>query len=126
MKNSNSWQQFIYSVLVLLLLPLMPLVIEFWLTGKVDEKTFAISAAMYAITVGVATKHLALLGVSIIVTVLFSSVFGYLAAGNSPYYSTAIPSVISILSFLSIHAAERYWRHVKGSELFVDFGGKDD
>ena len=121
----NNWQHFLFSVVVQLFLPLMPLVIELWLTGTIKGQTYAISVAMYSISIGVATRNLALLGLSIFVAVLFSSLFGYLASGNQLHYSVSIPSIVTILSFMFIHATERYKRHVKEGELFIDFGGNN-
>lgn len=122
--NTN-WQHFFYSIIAQLILPLMPLVIEFWLTGKIDDKTYSIAAAMYSISIGVATKNLALLGASIAVTVLFSAVFGFLATGNPTHFSTTIPAIVTIISFMAIHTSERYKRHILESEPFVAFGEKN-
>lgn len=118
----NNWQHFTYSIMAQLILPLMPLVLEYWLTGRVDDKTFSIAAAMYSISIGVATKNLALLGVSIIVTVLFSAVFGFQAAGNVTHFPTTFPALVTILSFMVIHTSERFSRHILQNEPFVDFG----
>jgi len=121
----NNWQHFLFSIVVQLFLPLMPLIIELWLTGKINGQTYAISVAMYSISIGVTTKNLALLGASIFIAVLFSSVFGYLASGNTLQYPVTIPSITTIFAFMFIHATERYKRHVKEGELFIDFGGNN-
>lgn len=121
----NKWQHFVFSYFVQLLLPLMPLIIEFWIKGNVSNETYSISTAMYSISIGVTTKNLALLGISIFVAMAFSSIFGFVTSGNSLFLPVSIPSLITIISFMIIHATERYKRHVKDGELFIEFGGKD-
>ncbi|MBS0420206.1 MAG: hypothetical protein JSR66_21025 [Proteobacteria bacterium] len=121
-KGNGKWQQFIFSLIAQLVLPLMPIFIEWCVTGGVDEKTLAISASMYCISIGVATKNLALLGISIVVAMLFSAVFGSLAAGNVPHFYVRIFSIITIVAFMAIHAIERYKRHIQAGELFFLVG----
>lgn len=121
---NQSWQHFIFSLFAQLLLPLAPLAIEYWLNGKIGEQTCAISAAMYSIAIGVSTKNLGLLGISIVVAVIFSSLFGYLVSGNTAHFAIKGPAIFTILFFMIIHAFERFKRHVQQGELFIDFGGR--
>ncbi|MCU7844887.1 MAG: hypothetical protein KZQ93_13735 [Candidatus Thiodiazotropha sp. (ex Monitilora ramsayi)] len=121
----HNWQHFIFSFIVQLLLPLMPIIVEKSITGNVSDQTYAISAAMYSISIGVTTKNLALLGASIFVAMAFSSIFGFIVSGNSPHISVANYSIATIIIFMGIHTIERYKRHVNKGELFIDFGGKD-
>ena len=121
---NHNWQQFCFSLIAQLLLPLAPVAIEFWLTGDIGEQTITITAAMYSIAIGVSTKNLGILGLSIVVAVLYSSLFGFSVSGNNAHFSVKAPAILTIIFFMIIHAAERYKRHVKQGELFMDFGGK--
>ena len=120
---TQNWQHFLFAMFAQLMLPLAPLAIEFWLTGAIGEQTFAISAAMYSIAIGVSTKNLGLLGLSIVVAVLFSALFGFLVSGNAAHYTIRWPALFTILFFMVIHAFERFKRHVGQGELFIEFGG---
>lgn len=122
---SSKWQHFIFCFFVQLILPLMPLCIEFWIKGTITDQTLSISAAMYSISIGVSTKNLGLLGVSIFSAMAFSSVFGYTISGNNMHFSVTAPAIITIIAFMVIHATERYKRHVRDGELFIDFGERD-
>lgn len=119
---TQNWQHFLFSMFAQLMLPLAPLAIELWLTGNIGEQTYAISAAMYSIAIGVSTKNLGLLGLSIVVAVLFSALFGFLVSGNTAHYAIKDPAIFTILFFMVIHSFERFKRHVQQGELFIDFG----
>ena len=121
----DKWQHFIFSVFVQLLLPLMPILVELAITGKVSEQTFAISAAMYSISIGVTTNNLALLGASIFVAMAYSAIFGYIVSGNSPQFPVPSVSMFTIALFMLMHGIERFKRHVGDGELFLKVGGKD-
>ena len=103
----------------------MPLGIEYWIKGIVTSQTVSISAAMYSISIGVSTKNLALLGISIFAAMAFCCIFGYVTSGNAMHFSVVCPAIITILAFMLIHGTERYKRHVRNGELFIDFGGRD-
>ncbi len=122
---TKPWQHFIFCFIVQLLLPLMPIVIEYWIRGAVGEQTLSIAAAMYSISIGVSTRNLALLGVSIFTGMAFCCVFGFVTSGKPLHFPVATPAMVSIFAFMVIHAAERYKRHVSSGELFIDIGGRD-
>jgi hypothetical protein len=121
----NNWQQFLFSFIAQLVLPLTPMIAEWLLTGKVDDRTLAISAAMYSISIGVATNNLALTGASLVVAVIFSALFGFLAAGKVTHISVTWSSIVVIVSFMSIHGTERYKRHISQGELFFISGARN-
>lgn len=122
---SKGVQHFLFGVLVQLLLPLMPVGTEACLQGTVSDQTYAISAAMYTISVGVASKNLAMLGAGILTGMAFSSIFGFVVSGNTLKFPIAWPALITIACFAVVHGIERYARHVKGSELFLDHNTPD-
>jgi hypothetical protein len=121
---SSRVQHFAFACCVQLLLPLMPLLLEFWIRGGVSDQTYTIIAAMYSISIGVTTKNIGMLGVSIFVAMAFSSAFGYVTSGQPMHFSVAIPAQLTIISFILIHGVERYQRHVLAGEKFIEFGEK--
>lgn len=119
----HRWQHFLFALLAQLVLPLAPLAIELWLTGRIADSNLAIGSAMYAIAIGVSTKNLPILGSSIVVTVLFSALYGFLVSGNKTHYSIEVAAYSSLALFAFVHAIERYRRHIVKGELFIDLGG---
>lgn len=83
-------------------------------------------AGMYIIAIGVSSNNLPMLGLAIIVSMFFMSVFGFIKAGNTLSYDIHIWAFISILSFFLIHLIERYKRHIIGDEFFVRINNGQD
>lgn len=119
-------QQFYFSVIAQLLLPLLPLILELWLAHKISDQSLSIATAMYSISVGVSSKNLVILGISIAVTVVFSTFFGALAACPTLDIFIKPPAFFTIFCFIIVHTIERYKRHVIKKELFAEFGESND
>jgi hypothetical protein len=108
------------AVVTQLFLPLIPLLLEILIAGKLSEQTLCLTAAMYVTAVGVSSRSVAILALAIMVAVLLSGLFGYLAAGKP---SLALPirplAMVPIFAFMFIHGVERYNKHiVEGSPFF--------
>jgi len=65
-------------VLLHLLLPLLPLVIERVLTDDVTSQSLTIAATMYAITIGVTSRVRPIFGLLLVASVFFSAAYGFL------------------------------------------------
>ncbi|KPM77524.1 hypothetical protein [Pseudoalteromonas sp. UCD-33C] len=119
----NEWGDFFTCVLLHMLLPLLPLLIEFWMKGAPTDSTLAITASMYSIAIGLSSRSAAMLGLCILVSIIFSVVFGIVSAGSSTQLSDLkLYSGLSILFVFIIHTLERYNRHVVDCVPFWDFG----
>ncbi|MDZ7725718.1 MAG: hypothetical protein U5R06_23550 [candidate division KSB1 bacterium] len=122
----NNWQQFLFCIIVQLLLPLLPLLIEKSLTQVISSETWTLIAGMYIIAIGVSSNNLPMLGASIVVSMFFMAVFGFIKAGNTITFDINIWALISVVSFMIIHIIERYKRHIIGDEFFVKINNMHD
>ena len=77
--RSNAIHRFIQCILLILVLPLLPPCLEWFLTGTVTSESITLVASMYAITIGVSSKYKTLLAFAIIVSILFTAAYGSLA-----------------------------------------------
>jgi hypothetical protein len=109
-----------------MLLPLLPLLIEAWLKGSPTESTTAITASMYSIAIGLSSRNKAMLGLCILVSIIFSVVFGVVSASEaSKLNDVKFYSGLSIFFVFLIHVFERYNRHVVDCIPFWDFAKEE-
>lgn len=145
----HEWGDFLTCILLHMLLPLLPLLMESWWSGRPTEATCAITAAMYAFGIGLSSRNKSMLGLCIIVGAIFSVVFGVVsatvaplvaaqaaptlitAAASQPIQVSGVPAQInnvrttalfSIAMVFLIHAMERYNRHVVDCIPFWELG----
>jgi len=119
----DEWGDFFTCILLHMLLPLLPLLIEAWLKGVPTESTAAITASMYSIAIGLSSRNKAMLGLCILISIIFSVVFGVVSASATPQLNDVrFFSGVSIFSVFLIHVFERYNRHVVDCIPFWDFG----
>lgn len=62
---SSPWQEYFLCLLFHMILPLLPIGFEFWLTGEIDDKTFALATSMYSIAIGISSKIKLFFGLTI-------------------------------------------------------------
>lgn len=116
----SGWQNFLFCVALHVTLPLLPLGIELWFSGKVEEKSAVLTAAMYSMAIGLSSRNLALFGLGLIQGVLFSAAFGFLA--KNPHLESAnIGAYGAIGIIMTVHLVERYNRHVIDQAPFLEF-----
>ena len=98
----------------------MPLVIEKWFTGVIEQKSAVLTAAMYSMAIGLSSRSLGIFGLGLIQGVLFSAAFGFLAK-NPNLEKADIFSYGAIALIMLLHIAERYNRHVFDQTPFLEF-----
>jgi hypothetical protein len=113
------WDDYLLCLIFILVLPLLPLALEFWQTHTVSEKSTALAASMYAISVGTSTASRALLGISVVCCVGYAFAFGFLAGGSSTLWNSRTLGFVGMGLIFLIHALERYNRHVADSRPFL-------
>lgn len=120
------WEQFLLCVLFHLLLPLLPIGIELWVSHRVTDTTLTLGAAMYAISIGSSSKSRLMFGFSVVLCIIYSIAFGVLTGGTaqSPgagsLFGNAYATIALLLIFL-VHAGERYNRHIVDRAPFWEF-----
>ncbi|ERE10039.1 hypothetical protein O166_05520 [Pseudogulbenkiania ferrooxidans EGD-HP2] len=143
----HEWGDFLTCVLLHMLLPLLPLLMEAWQLGSPTEPTCAITAAMYAFGIGLSSRNKSMLGLCIIIGAIFSVVFGVVSATAATAVAQAAPAtgvssspasipatvatqishvraaaLVSIGMVFLIHAMERYNKHVVDCIPFWELG----
>ncbi|MGR5358138.1 hypothetical protein [Vibrio chagasii] len=126
---SDEVSDFVTCLLLHMILPLLPLIIETWKTqGNPTDMTLAISTSMYSIAIGMSSRNKAIFAVGVFVSILFSIVFGMLNVtvnGQStslPYVQGA--SLFTMFLIFVMHGCERYNKHVVECKPFWDFGSR--
>jgi len=90
------WQNFLFCLLLHISLPLLPLGLELWFSGKIDERSVVLTAAMYSIAIGLSSRNLALFGLCILSGLLFSAAFGFLSTTPHGLHNANIGAYIAI------------------------------
>lgn len=72
----KGWQYFIVYVGVFMVLPLVPVGLEWIFVGSVSEQSVTLAAAMFPISIGAVSRSIGLFGVALVITISFSAVFG--------------------------------------------------
>ncbi len=117
---SKPWEYFLLSVMLALLLPLLPLPIEYFSTHEIKPESLTLAVAIYAVSIGVTSRSQVIFGVGLIAGILFAVEYG--VAIKTPTDSPS-PSVCwAVIGFIfASHAIERYQRHVQQRSPFLEF-----
>jgi hypothetical protein len=122
----NNYQDFWTSVLLHLLLPLMPLVIEFNYTGYVSVRSLTMTASIYAFSIGVSSRNKVTLALCILIGLLNAGNYGLTiktktteVISNSTFDFFETGAFWLIVLTFAVHAIERYNRHVSEGEEFM-------
>jgi len=116
------WENFLVSILLLLLLPLLPLGIEWIINGSINGASLALSASMYTISIGISSKSRLIFALTIFSSVGYALLYGLTpnTTLDYPVIAYRISSWGIILTFI-LHTLERYNRHVADRTPFWEF-----
>src|SRR5688500_10558460 len=107
------WQEFVLCAIFHFAIPLLPFGMERVLSGHITPETLSVGAAVYVMALGASSRNKALLGISILLGLVYISLFSVLKGGVKPVGLDATSVVWwTMLGFVVIHLAERYYRHV--------------
>lgn len=115
------WQDYLLCLVLSMALPLLPLGLERWQTGAFTDKSLTLVAAMYSISIGVASRSRLLFGLSIFVSIVFAVAFGVIAGQGSPLQRSGRMAGYTILVVFLVNALERYNRHIFDRTPFWNF-----
>ncbi len=76
-------REYILCIIFHTLLPVLPIILERWITGSISSQSLLISAAIYSIMIGNDSKDKLIFGVSILAGIIFAVAFGAIAAVDS-------------------------------------------
>ena len=120
---SAEMSEFFTCLILHMLVPLLPLLLEAWkMQGWPTEATLSITASMYSISIGLSSRNKAIFSLCLFISFLFSMAFGFVL--SSPHDS--LPAVkfgafLTIILVFGIHACERYNKHVVECNPFWNF-----
>lgn len=117
----EEWQHFLLSLLYVSILPLIPLVLEFWLKGSLTASSLTLTTAIYSVTVGASSKNRLLFGVGILLAFVFSSVFGVVMNASAPPKGTEQACFVVLALLTVFNVFDRWNRHMVDREKFWDF-----
>lgn len=136
----DAWQNYGLAVLLIGIVPILPILIELIIHKSITEDSLAITAAVYSITVAVASNSKFYFAFFLVASIIEAALYGSIT--DSPSRSTIsvwnfadihitsyAPSqntdngiflVAMLLTFLSL-LVERYSRHITNREEFFEF-----
>ncbi|ELJ8717833.1 hypothetical protein RUK98_003548 [Vibrio cholerae] len=111
---SEEITEFLTCIILHMLVPLLPLILEAWKTqGNPTEATLAITASMYSISIGLSSRNKAIFSLCFFISILFSMAFGFILSNTTDSLPLVkFGSMATILLVFGIHACERYNKHV--------------
>jgi hypothetical protein len=133
MKFYPSFENFFTCLIFHMLLPLMPIGLEYIISDIISIKSITIAASMYSISIGISSRNFLLFGISIIISIVFAFAFGYVSAyipsapGIDQIESIKLFSILAYYSIAAIfifHGIERIKRHFFQGEMFPPFREK--
>jgi len=121
-KLSKQKQDYYACVILHLILPLLPIGLEFISRGSISAESLTLMASFYAISISLSSKSPFQFALGIMICIIFSSIFGMIANPNHlppewiRYFAGGTIAMIFVF-----HAMERYDRHVIDCEKFWDW-----
>jgi hypothetical protein len=121
-----NYGNFLTSLIILVLFSLLPILLEVMFTSKFTEKTTTISASMFAVTIGSASKFKVIFIFSMFACVLNAFSYGICFSNVNTQHLQIftlhnIIATITIIFLIIILICERYFRHVIDNEPFLEF-----
>lgn len=109
-------ENFIVSVVLRMYVPLVPLVLEWWWTGEVSAGSLTLVAALYGISIGVASWSRALFAVTFALGITLIAAFGIIVGQESALPPSRRVALLGIVGVMGAHLLERWNRHVQDCE----------
>lgn len=106
-------REFLSSLLVVLLIPIVPLGLELGFRGHVQDENLCVFAAVYSGSIGGATRDKLVRNMSILLSIISAAMYGFVLAGSAAVLinPSKVCLWVSVIIFV-VHAAERYVLYV--------------
>lgn len=120
------WQHLGASILLTILLPLLPLMLEKLITDQLSATSLLIAAAVYCCGLGMASGSVLVVTLGVLASVVLSVLYGVTSVQVSSKEAADVDYVrniawMCILFFGIAHAFDRYDMHVTRGRNFLDF-----
>lgn len=114
-------QEYLLCILFHFAVPFLPLLLELIVLGRVEHKSLYLFIAVYPISIGVSSQSRLQFGFTVVVGLVFSSIFG-LESGNLKITpSCSLGGYACLLLIMLMHAVERFNRHIRDGEPYWNF-----
>lgn len=108
----RAWEHYLGALILYIILPLTPLIIERGVANSVSVKSLTLVAAIFTLTVGLSSRSILILIVGVAAGFAFGVAFGFVSGQTNPS-SAPIPFAVgSIVAAGVVHAVERFVIHV--------------
>jgi hypothetical protein len=138
--GTGPWGNYIVSVVLIGLVPLFPIMLEGLLKGEIFIDSLTLTATIYAVTVAIASCNLPLFVLGFCVGILECALYAQEASvspeshpasahlmgliisseGSSPPSHDVLTAFVVLILFLCV-VVERFLRHVREREVFLEF-----
>ena len=134
------WENCLAAVLLIGVVPLAPLLFELLLKSNVNVDSLTITAAIYAVTIGLASRRLIIFIMCFVVAFFECGLYGYdvsatpsnnlvssdflgltVAGSNTSPYSHAGLILLAVIVLFATLVTERAFRHFGRHEIFFEF-----
>lgn len=119
----NYWENFFVSIIFILILPLLPIFIEWYKNGNVNGASLALSASMYTISIGITSRSRLIFALTIFASIIYAIIYGSTLNIPNEIYpkDTFTASTLGIIFTFIVHAIERYNKHIADRTPFWEF-----
>lgn len=123
---AENTQALLSCLLVHMLVPLIPMILEaWWREGGLTNTTATLTAAMYSISIGISSRSQGIFSLSLVIGLIFSVLFGLISSNPTikiPYILEG--SLFALMLVIGVHFCERFNKHYIEHEPFWLFSNK--
>lgn len=124
----NHW---LVSVLLNLIIPLIPLVIEYSLTQKLSDSTAVLAASMYSVSTGVVSRLGVIVVTSLGISIFYAAIYGALVFISIKPELKGVDlgsfnAMLVLVLLLITNIVLKFWQHVIDLRPYSDFSLRTD
>lgn len=120
MTKINKYTNFFCSIIVIVVLPFVPIGLQYVFKSQVSQESLALSVAMYSVSMVVNSGYFLLLLLSLLAIMGFSVAYGVIITSTNPTLVNCTGwALFTIIVIALSHIVERYNRHIKREESFI-------
>lgn len=121
----NAWQEYLTCILLHLILPIVPIFLEYNVKSSISALTATLAAAMYTISIGLSSKSKAIFAICVILCIFYIFKYGSLLSISDITKHTDGYALWAIFCAFLMHLLERYNIHVADRQPFWIFSNSE-
>lgn len=126
LKRHEAVGHWLASVGLNLLLPMLPLFVEYAITNTISSSNLVLAASMYSVTTGVVSKNRLVFVTSMLICVFYAAMFGHLLSLDPGKEAPSFYASIVLVVLFATNVAVKFWYHVIELRKYTDFSLGDD